>query len=55
MIKKARVQRASLSGNGAEVRGREVLRALLQKEGPLALFKGLTTKCMIVGPKLVMR
>jgi len=48
---KARVQRASL--NGGEVRGREVLGELLRKEGPLALFKGLNLKLMIVGPKLM--
>jgi hypothetical protein len=45
------VQRASL--NGGEVRGREILRELLQKEGPLALFKGLNMKLMVIGPKLM--
>lgn len=52
---KARVQRASLSGSGEAVRGRDVLRELLQKEGPLALFRGLGTKTAVVGPKLVVR
>lgn len=51
---KARVQRASLSADGEAPRGRDILRELLKKEGPLALFKGLTTKCLVIGPKLVM-
>jgi len=45
---KARVQRASLSASGEGVKGREILRELLRKEGPWALFKGLNTKFMVV-------
>jgi hypothetical protein len=50
-VLKARVQRASLSSSGEGVKGREILRELLRKEGPWALFKGLNTKFMVVrGP-----
>jgi hypothetical protein len=53
---KARVQRASLSPHGTHTHttGMEILRDLLKKEGPWALFKGLNTKFLVVAPKLVL-
>lgn len=53
---KARVQRACLSPSheGTQTKGREILREMLKKEGPWALFKGLNTKFMVVCPKLVL-
>ena len=55
---KARVQRASLSlsaqGTHTHTTGMEILRDLLKKEGPWALFKGLNTKFLVVAPKLIL-
>lgn len=47
----ARVQRRSLEQDSQP--GRVIFRDLLRKEGLCGLFKGLTTKMMVVGPKLV--
>lgn len=47
---KTRIQNANFENN---VGGMQVLRDLVKKEGPSALFKGLTPKILVVGPKLV--
>jgi len=51
LLFQARVQRASITNSF--VPGRVVLRDLLAREGIPGLFKGLTTKICIVGPKLI--
>ena len=38
---------------GSGESGYQILRDLLRKEGPRALFKGLVPKVLVVGPKLV--
>jgi len=47
---KTRIQNANFEN---KVSGVTVLKELLKNEGPLALFKGLTPKILVVGPKLV--
>lgn len=47
----ARVQRSSID---AHMTGTQHLRQLLAVEGPCALFKGLSTKMAVVGPKLML-
>lgn len=47
---KTRIQKADF-GSGES--GLQILKELLRKEGPTALFKGLVPKVLIVGPKLV--
>lgn len=47
---KTRIQRADF---GSGETGLTILKDLLRKEGPGALFKGLIPKVLIVGPKLV--
>jgi len=49
-VVKTRIQNANFEH---KVSGVTVLRELLKNEGPLALFKGLTPKILVVGPKLV--
>jgi len=47
---KTRIQNANFEH---KVSGFTVMKDLLKYEGPLALFKGLTPKILVVGPKLV--
>ncbi|KAL6301279.1 mitochondrial carrier domain-containing protein [Sparassis latifolia] len=47
---KTRIQNANFEH---KVSGVTVVRDLLRDEGPMALFKGLTPKILVVGPKLV--
>ncbi|KAI0935199.1 Mitochondrial GTP/GDP carrier protein 1, variant 2 [Taiwanofungus camphoratus] len=47
---KTRIQNANFE---SKVSGVTVVRELLKNEGPMALFKGLTPKILVVGPKLV--
>ncbi|KAI0762176.1 mitochondrial carrier [Trametes elegans] len=47
---KTRIQNANFE---SKVSGAAVVRELLKNEGPGALFKGLTPKILVVGPKLV--
>ncbi|KAG8971725.1 Mitochondrial GTP/GDP carrier protein 1, partial [Tulasnella sp. 427] len=47
---KTRIQNANFETN---VRGTTVIKDLLRTEGVSALFKGLTPKILVVGPKLV--
>jgi len=47
---KTRIQNANFEHN---VSGVTVVKDLLKNEGPAALFKGLTPKILVVGPKLV--
>ncbi|KDQ54850.1 hypothetical protein JAAARDRAFT_181524 [Jaapia argillacea MUCL 33604] len=47
---KTRIQNANFEN---KVSGVTVIKDLLKNEGPLALFKGLTPKILVVGPKLV--
>jgi len=49
-VVKTRIQNANFE---SKVSGVTVLRELLRSEGPMALFKGLTPKILVVGPKLV--
>ena len=46
---KTRIQCADF---GTDTKGTHVLRELLKHEGVMALWKGLTPKILIVGPKL---
>ncbi|KAF8913316.1 mitochondrial carrier domain-containing protein [Mucidula mucida] len=47
---KTRIQNANFE---SKTSGVTVLKDLIKNEGPLALFKGLTPKILVVGPKLV--
>ncbi|THH27772.1 hypothetical protein EUX98_g6418 [Antrodiella citrinella] len=47
---KTRIQNANFE---SKVSGMSVVRELVRNEGPAALFKGLTPKILVVGPKLV--
>ena len=47
---KTRIQKASFASNEGGV---AILRQLVAEEGPMALFKGLVPKFLVVGPKLV--
>lgn len=47
---KTRIQNANFE---SKVSGMTVIRELVRNEGPTALFKGLTPKILVVGPKLV--
>jgi len=47
---KTRIQNANFENN---VRGWTVIKELIRNEGVTALFKGLTPKILVVGPKLV--
>ncbi|KAJ3487057.1 hypothetical protein NLI96_g3803 [Meripilus lineatus] len=47
---KTRIQNANFE---SKVSGMTVVKDLLKNEGPMALFKGLTPKILVVGPKLV--
>jgi len=47
---KTRIQNANFENN---TRGMTIVRDLLREEGASALFKGLTPKILVVGPKLV--
>ncbi|KAI6114094.1 mitochondrial carrier protein [Pisolithus sp. B1] len=47
---KTRIQNANFE---QKVPGLTVIRDLVRNEGPLAFFKGLTPKILVVGPKLV--
>jgi len=49
-VVKTRIQNANFE---TKTSGFTVVRELLREEGPLALFKGLTPKILVVGPKLV--
>lgn len=49
-VVKTRIQNANFESN---VGGFSIIREIIQKEGPLAFFKGLTPKVLVVGPKLV--
>ncbi|EPQ61100.1 mitochondrial carrier protein [Gloeophyllum trabeum ATCC 11539] len=49
-VVKTRIQNANFEN---KVSGVVVIKELLKNEGPLALFKGLTPKILVVGPKLV--
>ncbi|TDL16811.1 mitochondrial carrier [Rickenella mellea] len=49
-VVKTRIQNANFE---TKVSGVRVVSELLKHEGPLALFKGLTPKILVVGPKLV--
>ncbi|KAI0075844.1 mitochondrial carrier [Panus rudis PR-1116 ss-1] len=47
---KTRIQNANFE---SKVSGMTVVKELIRNEGPMALFKGLTPKILVVGPKLV--
>ncbi|KAH9949088.1 mitochondrial carrier domain-containing protein [Amylocystis lapponica] len=47
---KTRIQNANFE---SKVSGTMIVRELIRNEGPSALFKGLTPKILVVGPKLV--
>ncbi|TCD66323.1 Mitochondrial GTP/GDP carrier protein 1 [Steccherinum ochraceum] len=47
---KTRIQNANFE---SKVSGATVIKELVRNEGPTALFKGLTPKILVVGPKLV--
>ncbi|EIN13092.1 mitochondrial carrier [Punctularia strigosozonata HHB-11173 SS5] len=47
---KTRIQNANFE---QKVHGMVVFKELVKNEGPLALFKGLTPKLLVVGPKLI--
>ncbi|WFD35424.1 high copy suppressor of abf2 [Malassezia cuniculi] len=49
-VVKTRIQNANFD---TKVSGFTIVRDIIQKEGPLAFFKGLTPKVLVVGPKLV--
>jgi len=49
-VVKTRIQNANFE---SKVSGVTVIKDLLKNEGPFALFKGLTPKILVVGPKLV--
>ncbi|TFK57651.1 mitochondrial carrier protein [Heliocybe sulcata] len=49
-VVKTRIQNANFEN---KVSGVTVIKELLKNEGPFALFKGLTPKILVVGPKLV--
>ncbi|PVU99890.1 hypothetical protein BB559_000312 [Furculomyces boomerangus] len=47
---KTRIQAKSFENKDS---GFSILKSLIKNEGPLALFKGLTPKILVVGPKLI--
>ena len=49
-VVKTRIQNANFE---TKTSGVTVIKDLLRDEGPIALFKGLTPKILVVGPKLV--
>jgi len=49
-VVKTRIQNANFEQN---IKGGAVIRELVRNEGITALFKGLTPKILVVGPKLV--